>query len=178
MATFLITAGHSNSDPGAVANGKTEAELVTELRNLVITKLVELGHYVTSDGVGSINNPLSTAVSRISSSNVANVEFHLNAFTNLESGGVEVISLPKDRVLSMKLAKSISTVLGLKLRGDRGWIDQAKSARGRLAFVSAGGIIVETFFLSNPTELDKYLKTKYLVAGAIANCLHSHATGD
>lgn len=178
MASFLITAGHSNTDPGAVANGKTEAALVTELRNLVITKLVELGHYVTSDGVGSVNDPLSTAVSRISSANAANVEFHLNAFTNPASGGVEVISLQKDKALSMRLANSIATTLGLKLRGDRGWIDQAKSARGRLAFVSAGGIIVEMFFLSNPTELDKYLKNKYLVASVIADRLHDHATGD
>ena len=53
------------------------------------------------------------------------------------------------------------------VRGDNGWIDQSKSARGKLGFVEAGGIIVELFFLSNLGDLEQYESVNWLVASAI-----------
>ena len=61
------------------------------------------------------------------------------------------------------------------VRGDRGWIDQSQSARGKLGYVSAGGLILEVFFISNPAEMAVYQARKWLVAQAIADVLQEVA---
>ena len=62
---IVITAGHSNTDPGAVAGGQTEAKLMTQLRNLVATHLRALGHVVLTDGELDVNQPLTDALTII-----------------------------------------------------------------------------------------------------------------
>lgn len=167
---ILLSAGHSNADPGAVANGVKEADIAVEARNIVRHKLEAAGFPAVSDGTGSDNQPLAQAVKLISGKTLA-VEFHCNASTNQSAGGVECISLPNLKAESQAIALAISKAMGTKLRGDAGWIDQTKSARGRLAFVVAGGIIVELFFLSNPAELKAWQEKKWLICQAIADAI-------
>lgn len=165
-----ITAGHSNSDPGAV-NGKIkEADLVTNFRNAVSFYLREAGIQVKTDGTGTKNDPLSAAVKLIQGSSVA-VEFHMNAATSKQANGVETIALPKDKKLAQDLSAAVATALGSRLRGDNGWIDQSKSARGRLAYVNAGGLIVELGFISNEDELARFNARYWLAAKAVAKVL-------
>ncbi|MDF0605301.1 N-acetylmuramoyl-L-alanine amidase [Neisseriaceae bacterium TC5R-5] len=164
---IFISAGHSNDDPGAVANGQTEAAIVADFRNMVAFYLREVGHEVVTDGVGTVNQTLSQALKHIPGSDLA-VEFHCNAAGSQTAKGVESISLPPLKGLSQRLSAAIASVLGSPLRGDKGWIDQKQSARGSLAFVNAGGVIVELFFLSNPQELAVYQAKKWLVAKAVA----------
>lgn len=102
------------------------------------------------------------------------VYLNWNASTNIQARGVESIGLPKDKILCQKLSKAIADVLVTAVRGDAGYIDQTKSARGKLGYVSNRGIIVELFFLSNKTELDSYNAKKWLVAEAIANVVMEH----
>ena len=166
---FTITAGHSNVDSGAIGNGFKEAELATELRNIVAVKLREMGHTVVTDGTGTTNQPLTTAISLIKQSTVA-VEMHFNAATPTAKG-VETIALPKDKLLAQKLSQAIAGVLGTSIRGDAGFIDQTKSARGRLGYINAGGLIIETCFISNANEMAIYQAKKWLVASAIAKTL-------
>ena len=80
---------------------------------------------------------------------------------------VECISIPKDKKLCQRLSNVTAETTKSKVRGDNGWIDQSKSARGKLGFVEAGGIIVEMFFLSNKGDLDRYEEVKWLVASSI-----------
>lgn len=61
--------------------------------------------------------------------------------------------------------------MGSRLRGDNGWIDQSKSARGRLAYVNAGGLIVELGFISNEDELARFNARYWLAAKAVAKVL-------
>ena len=166
---FVVTAGHSNVDPGAVTNGEKEADIAVELRNIIALKLKDLGHVCITDGVGSENQTLSEAMKLIGS-NLA-IELHCNASTNISARGVESISLPRRKIVSQKLSKAIADVTGDKIRGDNGWIDQSKSARGKLGFVNNGGIIVELFFLSNNESLQTYEAKKWLVAQAIVDVL-------
>lgn len=168
---FTVTAGHGAGDPGAVAkSGETEAALMTELRDIVAAKLRAMGHEVKTDGAKWENWPLVRALKLIPQSDVA-IELHTNAFTNSTAGGVEVISLPEHREMARTLARRIAHTLEVPVRGAGGWIDQSASARGRLGLVNAGGLIVETFFISNPIELARYLDRKWLVASAIAESL-------
>lgn len=165
-----ITAGHSNTDPGAV-NGKTkEADLVVNFRNAVTHYLREAGLQVKTDGTGAKNDPLSAAVKLIQGSSVA-VEFHMNAATSKQANGIETIALPKDKKLAQDLSKAVADALGSRLRGDNGWIDQSKSARGRLAYVNAGGLIVELGFISNEDELVRFNARYWLAAKAVAKVL-------
>ncbi len=170
MKPYVITAGHSNTDPGAVANGEKEAALAAELRNIVAFKLREKGCVVITDGVGKDNKPLSEVIKLIPKGDVA-LEIHFNAAAAISASGVETIALPKDKELAQRLSKAIVSVTGSKLRGEAGYIDQSKSARGRLGYVSAGGLIVEVAFISNQAELEAYQSKKWLVASAIVEAL-------
>ena len=136
-----VTAGHSNKDPGAV-NGKfKEAELVSQFRNAVAYYLREAGIQYKTDGVGILNQDLNAAIKLIKGSSVA-VEFHMNAATSKQANGVETIALPKDKKLAQDLSKAVADAFGSRLLGDNGWIDQIQSARGKLGFISNGGLIL------------------------------------
>ena len=171
---IVLTAGHSDYDPGAVGNGKTEAGIARELRNIVASKLRGVGERVITDGEPAVNKPLRDAIALIPQGRVA-VELHCNAATSPAAGGVECISLPKDKLLSQRLSRAVARVLELRVRGDGGWIDQSQSARGKLGYVSAGGLILEVFFISNPAEMAVYQARKWLVAQAIADVLREVA---
>ena len=165
-----ITAGHSNSDPGAVNGKYKEAELVRQFRNALAHYLLAAGLSVKTDGAGLTNLNLNAALKLIKGSSVA-VEFHMNAAANKQANGIETISLPNDKKLAQDLSKAVADALGSRLRGDNGWIDQSQSARGRLAFVSNGELIVELGFISNPTELKTFNDKYWLAAKAVADVL-------
>lgn len=165
-----VTAGHSNKDPGAV-NGKfKEAELVSQFRNAVAYYLREAGIQYKTDGVGILNQDLNAAIKLIKGSSVA-VEFHMNAATSKQANGIETIALPQSKVLAQKLSQAVADVFGSRLRGDNGWIDQSKSARGKLGFVNAGGLIVELGFISNDEELAQFNAKYWTAAKAVAKVL-------
>jgi N-acetylmuramoyl-L-alanine amidase len=168
---YTVTAGHSAYDPGAVApTGETEAALMVELRDIVASKLRALGHTVVTDGGWRQNLPLANAMLLVPGSAAA-IELHTNASTNPAARGVEVVSLPAQRELARTIARRIAHTLGITVRGQGGWIDQAQTARGRLGFVRVGGLVVEVFFLSNPSELAAYQARKWQVASAIVAAL-------
>ncbi|MGO3918271.1 N-acetylmuramoyl-L-alanine amidase [Acinetobacter venetianus] len=176
LGFVAVTAGHSNSDPGAV-NGKIkEADLVTNFRNAVSFYLREAGVQVKNDGTGSQNDPLSSAIKLIKGSSVA-VEFHMNAATSKQANGVETIALPKDKKLAQDLSAAVASALGSRLRGDNGWIDQSKSARGSLAYINAGGLIVELGFISNEAELASFQARYWIAAKAVAKVLIEYEKG-
>ena len=170
---MTITAGHSNTDPGAV-NGKfKEAELVTKFRNAVAHYLSEAGIAIKTDGVGTNNQNLNTAIKLIKGSSVA-VEFHMNAASNKSAYGIETIALPKDKKLAQDLSKVVAKAFNSKLRGQDGWIDQSQSARGKLGFISNGGLIVELGFISNEAELKTFNEKYWLAARDVADILIEH----
>lgn len=171
---ILLSAGHSNADPGAV-NGKfTEAEIVRDFRNIVAKKLQGIGAQVKTDGEAMENLPLAQAIKMIAGTKLA-IEFHCNASTNSAARGVESISLPDKKDAARAISVAVESVMHNKLRGDGGWIDQSLSARGKLGFVQAGGIIVELFFLSNTQELIVFQAKKWLIAEAVAQAIFKEA---
>ena len=170
MKKILISAGHSALDPGAVAGSVTEAKLALELRDLIVKEMSDSGVTVLTDGRQGENLPLRDAISLIPGTALA-VEIHFNAAGAAFAQGVESISLPEKKGISQKISASISSVLGSKLRGDSGWIDQSRSARGKLGFVEAGGIIVEVCFITNTQELAQYKERKQKLAAVLAKTL-------
>ena len=176
LGFVAVTAGHSNTDPGAVRGSDKEADFVVKVRNAVELYLLRAGLDVKTDGKGGINLPLPDAI-KIAKGASTKIEFHLNASDNPKANGIETIALPEDKKLAQAISKAIAGVTGGTLRGKDGWIDQIHSARGKLGFVSNGGLVVELGFLSNPAEF-AVLEAKYwLVAQSIADVIIAHEKG-
>lgn len=172
---YTVCAGHSDADPGNLGGGRREAVLMVELRDLVASRLRALGHTVRTDGEHGLNWPLTRAVTLIAGADLA-VELHTNAAGAPGARGVEVIALPARQRESQAIAAAIAGVLQIPLRRVAGWFpaETHRLERGwyrPAAFARHGGLIVETFFQSNPHELAAYLVQREALADAIAGAM-------
>lgn len=171
MKLIFISAGHSKADPGAVGNGLREADVVLEFRDLVADELAKAGVAFRRDGAKGENLTLTEAVRMVPDGGVA-VEFHLNAFSAPTATGVETLSRDKNKALGTDLCAAVASVLGIKNRGAKG---ESSGQHSRLAFASAGGVILELFFVSNPSDVAAYKAKKLALAAAVAKVLVQHA---
>lgn len=167
MKSVFLSAGHSNMDPGAVAFGRREADIVVEFRNIVSFYLHRAGVLHELDGEGTENLPLGKAVKAAVKHPIA-VEFHCNAAASPAARGVETLSAPGDVSLGSRLCHAIAETLPTRNRGAK---PENSGQHHRLAFVQAGGIIVELFFITSKLDLDAYDARKWLVARAVAEVL-------
>lgn len=164
---ILISAGHSDSDPGAVAFGRREADIAVEFRTILVKCLADLGIQAETDGAGKDNLPLREAVKLTKGKDIA-IEIHLNASANATASGVETLSGPEDMDLGERLCAAISQALNIRNRGAK---PENAGQHHRLAFVQAGGIILELFFLTNPNDLAAYDGRKWPLARAVAQVI-------
>lgn len=164
---MFLSAGHSNTDPGAVGNGLKEADVAVEIRNIVSFYLTQMKVKHELDGTGTANLPLAATVKR-SNKHAVSVEFHCNASVNAKATGCEVLCAKKDNLLAGKICDAISRTLGIKNRGVK---PENAGQHHRLAFVQAGGMIVELFFITNKDDVDRYNGSKWLLGKAIAEVL-------
>lgn len=172
---ILIAAGHSNIDSGAIANGFTEASLTVALRNALANSLIQRGAKVITDGVAARNLPLSDSANLARNNpDGINLEFHFNA-ASLGVAGVEVLANPRHRRLAQKLAAAISSATGTPLRGDRGYRPENAGRHHRLAFVQAGGLIVEVCFITSVQDLNAYRRSFDLVVANLTDLLCEEA---
>lgn len=167
VANLAVCAGHSNKDPGAVAHGFTEEEIVREFRNAVCFCLDARGVVYDTDGVEGENQPLSEAVRLAKAHDVA-VEFHCNAAASPGASGTEVYATGGNLRLADKLSKAIAQCLKITNRGAK--LD-SQSQHPRLAFCQAGGLVVELFFLTNRDDLNRFLDLRMAVADEVAKVL-------
>ncbi len=170
---ITITAGHSNTDSGAVNGSDRESDIAQDMRNIVAYYLRAKGINIKTDGEGKGNATLTQAVKLIKGSVVA-VEFHCNAASSKAARGVEALAQTKDKVISQRLCSAVSSVMGSVLRGDKGWKPENSGQHSRLAYVSNGGIILELFFISNDEELKIWKDKKWLIGKAVADVLSNH----
>lgn len=163
---MFISAGHSEADPGAVAFGRREADIACEFRNIVSFYLQrdKVSHEL--DGFGTVNMPLREVVKR-SRKHKRSIEIHCNAGPPTATG-VEILCGPKDNAVAAQLCASISVNLGIRNRGVK---PENAGQHSRLAFVQAGGMILELFFLSNRQDLLAYDNRKWLAARGVAEIL-------
>jgi N-acetylmuramoyl-L-alanine amidase len=181
MKTAFLSAGHSGTDPGAVTtqdlpDGKKaqrkESDIGVEFRNMVSFYLSRAGVPHELDGTGTTNLPLREAVVKARRHPIG-LEFHCNASANPTATGVECLSAPDDAGLSADLCKALAGALGIRNRGAK---PENAGQHHRLAFVQAGGVIVELFFITNPADLAAYDEKKWLAAKAVADVLIKDAT--
>ena len=164
--SILLSAGHSETDPGAVAQGRREADIAVEFRNIVSFYLMRDGIAHAMDGHGTRNYPLSEAVKLAAMRDIA-VEFHCNAGP-ASAHGAEVLAGPDDMQFAARLSRAVAQGLGIR---DRGAKPENAGQHSRLAFVRAGGVIVELFFLTNRADLTAYYNRKWLAARNVAGVI-------
>lgn len=168
MSVF-VSAGHSDADPGAVGFGRREADIAVEFRNATAFYLQRDKVPHELDGNGTTNLPLITAAPKARRHKIA-VEFHCNAAGSPAATGCEVLCAPKDNELSAKICAALASTLQIRNRGVK---PENSGPHKRLAFVQAGGIIVELFFISNKGDLAAYDARKWLAARAVADLLRA-----
>jgi len=165
--SLFISAGHSEADPGATGNGYSEADLVLEFRDRVARELHRQGAVFYKDGSKGRNLPLREAADMASKMDVS-VEFHFNAFSSASATGSESLSSHRDYELASALSETVSNALGIP---DRGAKTEDSGQHSRLAFVQAGGVILEIGFLTNPNDLNSFLDQQDALASAVAETL-------
>jgi N-acetylmuramoyl-L-alanine amidase len=166
---MFLSAGHSEADPGACAQGRREAEIAVDFRNMVSAYLIRAGVVHETDGTSTRNLPLRDAVRSAARHTVA-VEFHCNASSNPNAGGVETLSKPNRLQVGSRICAAVADTLLIRNRGPK--LDNS-GQHHRLAFCEAGGIIVELFFLTSVTDLRAYDARKWLAAREVARVLAS-----
>ena len=168
---IVLTAGHSNTDPGAVNGSDREADIAQDIRNIVASILRDdYGLTVRTDGEGKGNLPLRDAVKLIRGSDVA-IEFHTNAAASKAATGVEALSTPKNKRWCQVLSRAVADATGWKLRGDGGFKPDNAGQHSRLAYAQAGGIVFEPFFISNDADLKLFKERKWAICRAIATAI-------
>lgn len=169
LHSVMISAGHSDTVPGIVANGYKEADIVQLFRDDVSVRLRCLGIQHLLDGEPGENLSLREAVLIAKGFEIA-VEFHTNG-GGPGATGVETLSRAHNKPLGAELCRVTADLLGIANRGAK---PESSGQHHRLAFVSdGGGIIFELFFLSNASDLWQF-KQHYdalveAVAGVIAD---------
>ena len=168
---IVLTAGHSNTDPGAVNGSDREADIAQDIRNIVASILRDdYGLTVRTAGQGKGNLPLREAVKLIRGSDVA-IEFHTNAAASKAATGVEALSTPKNKRWCQVLSRAVADATGWKLRGDGGFKPDNAGQHSRLAYAQAGGIVFEPFFISNDADLKLFKERKWAICRAIATAI-------
>ena len=169
--TVTLTAGHSNTDPGAVNGSDREADLAQDMRNIVASILRDdYGLTVKTDGTGKGNMPLREAVKLIHGSDVA-IEFHTNAAASKAATGVEALSTSKNKRWCQVLSRAVADATGWKLRGEGGYKPDNAGQHSRLAYAQAGGIVFEPFFISNDADLKLFKERKWIICRAVADAV-------
>lgn len=169
--TVTLTAGHSNTDPGAVNGSDREADLAQDMRNIVASILRnDYGLTVKTDGEGKGNLPLREAVKLIRGSDVA-IEFHTNASANKSATGIEALSTVKNKRWCQVLSRAVADATGWKLRGEGGYKPDNAGQHSLLAYAQAGGIVFEPFFISNDADLKLFKERKWIICRAVADAV-------
>lgn len=177
LKSILLSAGHSDNDPGATGTWKgktiTEADIVLDLRNR-IAEIVQLrGYEIVTDGDVEQNLPLTEAIKLAQGVDVA-IELHCNAFHLPTATGVEVLTGGNHEGLSNQITEVISSTLGIANRGVK---PEASGQHSRLGFISkGGGIIVELMFITNQYDLTQYFENEDALADKLAIALIDYIT--
>ncbi|KGE14612.1 N-acetylmuramoyl-L-alanine amidase [Sphingobacterium deserti] len=173
-----ISAGHHNSDPGAMANGLRESVMMMEYRDMVSNELFALGATVVND---RDTETLGQYLARINPKGKDVLcEFHADAAGPTATGATGVIAdahTAQDKAFATEMVKATSDVLGIR---NRGVIKESQSARGRLAFVRKGGInsLQELFFITNPSDVVAYERGKSALAKEHARIINKYDGGN
>lgn len=150
--------GHHNSDPGAVANGYSEFELMSMFRNKVTAYLEKKGHRYITDKDWETNSQYQNRIKPREGDFL--IDFHADAASNKLVSGVGTFVSNNAGVVSKRAAKEIvdglAKIMGIPNRGVK---DESQTARKRIGILNKPGaaVLVELFFITNPNDIKAFL---------------------
>lgn len=174
---IFLSAGHHNSDPGAVAHGVQENHVTMQLRDLVAHALLVLPPYgikFVLDKDFETNQQYQARIKTGNGSVVCDLHFNSGAES---STGTETFyaddAIPAEIEMAKEIAVMGAEVLGIRNRGAK---PESQSNRGRLGILRESGlaVLIEVCFLSNKPEMDKYYAIKQDYATRLAAILKKY----
>ncbi len=174
---IFISAGHHNSDPGAVANGYIERDLTKEARNLIVLNLDKKN--LIQDKDFETNSQYQGRIKPGSGSVVFDIHFNSGSPT---AGGTECYVNQKDfadkNSLSYKMATEIckvtSQILGIRNRGVKADNQSQHSKIGILNLGSGISVLWEICFISSVIDMLNYMQKKNELLKEIATILKKY----
>lgn len=188
MRKIFLSAGHSNKagrDRGAAGNGFIEGNETVRMRTRISEILKErFGVTVIMDGNDTILAESMNFFKKLTSPDSIVMDIHFNAGTS-NSTGVETIvpKTPTDDELKLAnlISKGVNEVLGIQLRGKfknvPGVRSEEESQHKALGWMRLTGcnVLLETCFISNPTEIKTYDEKFEVLCQKLAEILFDFA---
>lgn len=188
MRKIFISAGHSNKsgkDRGAAGNGFIEGELAVELRNLIVKELKKLGVNAIVDKDDSILSESLTFFKNLTTNTCIVLDIHWNAGPTTATGTETLIPSENtefERRLAARLSQSVSSRLGIPMRGKHAGLSgvksEADSHHGRLGWMRLTGenVLMEVCFISSANDMLSYQNNKLKLSEDIAKVLFEFAS--
>ena len=166
---LLISAGHTLTGKGTGAVGFINESQENRVLAKFITKYLEkLGHEVDDHEVNSGSDYIEQQAKKANSKNYdLVVQIHFNSSDNATANGTEVIyRSSKGKVFAQKVQDKLKTEFkDRKIKHD---INDLKRDLGWLRLTNSPAILIETCFVSNKSDTDKYISIREKIAKLIA----------
>ncbi|MDH6367569.1 MULTISPECIES: N-acetylmuramoyl-L-alanine amidase [unclassified Breznakia] len=169
---ILLIAGHGAGDSGALGNGYREADLTRELVGLIAPKL-------RGDGVTVAVRDITRNAYADAQNGTLDVlgydyvfEVHFNAFNDAAAHGTEiyVTTLEKEVTVEANVLKALGKYFTVRGGGVKvtnfSVITTAKNQ-------GVSSALVETCFITNKADMDKYQANKVAIANDIAQAIRA-----
>lgn len=170
--TVFPSAGHSNADPGAVANGFKEAELTKELRNMVAERLKAANHRFIADKDDERNRQYQGRIKPGNGSVL--LDIHFNAGPPSATGTEVIVSNSANansKAFAKELVDGASRILGIRNRGVKGERGSQHSRIGILHLGAGIAALAEVCFITNEQDIAAYQVNKERLADFYAKTL-------
>lgn len=166
---IYVTAGHNNTDPGAIGNGYTEAALTKEFRDLVLRQLSNMN---TKAWFDNDNDTLNTVLQKMNpnESDVC-LDIHFNSGPPAATG-LEVIIADRhtreEMAAATRMSVNASRILGIRNRGVKTEKDTARKMIGIIRNEQGTNLLLEIGFISNSNDMRAYQNKKRELAIEVA----------
>lgn len=190
MATIFIEAGHSQKDPGASGNGYREADLTSELRNMIAIRLKALG--IKAVRLDNDAHDLATVLKEFNPGpDDLLLSLHFNAGPPTAVGTEAFVrkgtaKTSRAALIARDLVKAVHEVASFPLRSGStslalapGVKAETESPRQRLAILHEcpNAVLLEVCFISSRNEILKYQQAKQALVNAISDVLSRYYDG-
>jgi N-acetylmuramoyl-L-alanine amidase len=171
MRKAYLSAGHTNvigQDRGAAANGKIEGVEAVSFRDLVATKLRNMGASVTTDSNDSATGKTVAVFSKLVTKNDIAIDFHFDSASDKTATGTTAVlpvpASPIETNIGFELTTNCSKLLKIK---NRGLLPQTQTyyehtLKKKLSWMKlpCNRLIFELCFISNEKDFSSYEANK------------------
>ena len=166
---IFVSAGHTLEGKGTGAVGFiNESQENRVVARYVVEYLNKMGHEATYHEVNRGSDYINQQARKANEKSYdLVVQIHFNASNNASANGTEVIyRSSKGKVYAQRVQDKLKTVFkDRKIKHD---IDDLKRDLGWLRLTNSPAILIETCFVSNKSDTDKYTSNREKIAKLIA----------